>query len=97
MVGIQRDLLNAWEDEATRRAKGRTLALAEHYETHIESLQTEHKRIRREIERHNRDLQISQAATLAALVEAQRTIHDAKRRARNAATDAQGIVRRMGE
>lgn len=31
------------------------------------------------------------------MVEAQRTIHDAERRARNAATDAQGIVRRIGE
>lgn len=97
MVAIHRDLLSGWEAEATRRAKGRNLALAEHYEAHMESLQAEQKKIQREIERHNRRLQISQTATLATLVEAQRTIHDAERRARNAATDAQDIVRRTSE
>ncbi|KAE9975036.1 hypothetical protein BLS_002778 [Venturia inaequalis] len=77
MILIQRDLPSAWEDEATRRAKGLNLALSEHYEGHVES--------------------VSQRAILATWVEAQYTIHDAEKKAINAAKDAQNIVKKTDE
>ncbi|KAE9974136.1 hypothetical protein EG328_003996 [Venturia inaequalis] len=97
MILIQRDLLSAWEDEATRRAKGRNLALAEHYEGHVESVRAEYEKIQCEVERDNRNLQVSQRAILVTLVEAQDTIHDAEKKVMNAARDAQNIVKRTDE
>lgn len=48
------------------------------------ALQAENKKIQREVERHNCNLQISQAATLDISIEAQRAIHDAEGRTKNA-------------
>jgi hypothetical protein len=96
-IKVQQDLLSAWEEEATRRAKGRTLALAEHYEAHLESLQKEHMSAQYEIERRCRDVRISQAAALATFANAQRSIQDAERKAWKAANEAYGVVRRMDD
>ncbi|RDI83784.1 hypothetical protein Vi05172_g6139 [Venturia inaequalis] len=97
MILIQRDLPSAWEDEATRRAKGLNLALSEHYEGHVESVRAECEKMQCEIERDNRNLQVFQRVVLATLVETQDVIHDAEKKAMNAARDAQDIVRRIDE
>jgi hypothetical protein len=96
-VKAQRDLLNAWEEEAKRSAKGRALALAEHYEAHLESLREEYRSAQCEIERHYRDLQISQAVALATAADGQISIRGAERRALKAANDAHDVFRKMDD
>jgi len=74
-------LVNAWEEEADRRANGRTLALADYYEAHLDSLQKEHRSAQHEFEIRCRDIQTSQAAVMDAIVNTQSSIEAAGKKA----------------
>jgi hypothetical protein len=92
-IQSQSSLLSIWEEQATQRAKSRTLALQEHYETHLEALRKQHQEVKTDIQDRWSAIQISQNSALGSIAAAERS---AWRKAR--ATEAAGerLERRMG-
>jgi hypothetical protein len=95
----QMDLLSAWEEQATHRAKSRTLALQEHYEAHLISIRDQYEKAKGDIDRRWGAIQNSQAAAVASIsatqVAATHSIAAAEKSAWKGANHADAVTRRL--
>jgi hypothetical protein len=95
IIQSQFNLPIAWEEQATRRAKSRTLALQEHYETHLEALDKQHKQAKDDIQSCWSAIQTSQTSALGTIAAAERAALRGVRKATEAVERLDSRVSRL--
>jgi hypothetical protein len=90
----QLNTLSTWEEQATRRAKSRTLALQEHYESHLEALGKLQKEAEGDMKTRWSAIQASQISALGSITSAEQA---AWRRVREAAADVKRLEGRVSK